>query len=302
MPNGDRFKTPLRYPGGKAKLANFVKLIFQLNNLLDGHYVEPYAGGAGIALELLFQEYASDIHINDINKSVYAFWHSAINEPAALCELIRRTEVTVEEWERQKAIQANGETASLLDLGFSTFFLNRTNRSGIISGGIIGGKDQSGEWKIDARFNKEELISRIKRVARYRRRIHLYMRDASDFIQNILPDLPPRTLANLDPPYFVKGQRLYDDFYTPDDHAAVAGLVAQITHHWMVSYDKTPEVEQLYKSYRCMSYNLSYSAAERYKGSEIIFFSDSLIIPQVTRPNSISTRMLSGKQEGFQWA
>ena len=227
------YSSPLRYPGGKAQLANFVKLIYRQNNLLDGHYVEPYAGGASVALALLFHEDASEIHITDLSKSVYAFWHSVLNETESLCDLIRDTAVTVEEWNRQKEIQGQVETAPLLELGFSTFFLNRTNRSGIINGGIIGGKDQDGEWKIDARFNKATLIARIKKIARYRRRINLYNKDASDFLRVILPTLPVTTLVNLDPPYFVKGQGLYEDYYQPEDHADVARLVSQITQPWI---------------------------------------------------------------------
>lgn len=303
MPPAHRqYATPLRYPGGKAKLANFIKLIYQQNNLLDGHYVETYAGGAAVALSLLFLEYASEIHINDLSKPVYAFWHSVLYETEGFCELIRSAKVTIEEWDRQKAIQRRAETTSLLELGFSTFFLNRTNRSGIINGGIIGGKDQNGVWKIDARFNKSALIDRIKKVARYRRRINLYNEDASAFLQTILPNLPARTLCYLDPPYFVKGQGLYEDYYQAADHAEIARLVSQITHPWIVSYDNAPEIAELYKSYRSIAYNLSYSAADRYKGAEIMFFSEGLTLPQIQDPTSISQQMLNRYQCDFQWA
>jgi DNA adenine methylase len=297
-----RYATPLRYPGGKAKLANFIKLIYQQNKLLDGHYAETYAGGAGVALSLLFLEYASEIHINDLSKPVYAFWHSVLYETEEFCDLIRGTQITIEEWHRQKAIQGCAETASLLELGFSTFFLNRTNRSGIITGGVIGGKGQSGVWKMDARFNKSDLIDRIKKIARYRRRINLYNEDASDFLRTILPNLPARTLCYLDPPYFVKGQGLYEDYYQAKDHAEIARLISQITHPWIVSYDNAPEIAELYKSYRSVAYNLSYSAADRYRGAEIMFFSEGLIIPSIQDPTAINQQMLSPYQNDFQWA
>jgi DNA adenine methylase len=81
----------------------------------------------------------------------------------------------------------------------------------------------------------------------------------------------------------VKGEGLYDSFYSHDDHAQIAKLVGgTITRQrWLVSYDKTPEIEAMYSTYRSMEYRLSYSAQQRIKGSEVIFFSDDLIVPQV---------------------
>lgn len=284
-----RYFTPLRYPGGKSKLAKFIQLIFEENRLLDGHYVEPYAGGAGIAFSLLFHEYATHVHINDLNRSVYAFWHSVLNETDNLCRLISDTPVTVSEWQRQKSIQNDLSNQSLLQLGFSTFFLNRTNRSGIISGGIIGGLQQFGEWKIDARYNKDALIARISKIARYRNRISLYNKDAIEFLTEITGTLPEKSLIYLDPPYYVKGQALYQNHYLHQDHVNLAFLVRrQLRQRWIVSYDHVQEIEQLYQDVRKITYHLSYSAADRYKGSEIIFFSDDLIIPNVHNPAAIN--------------
>ena len=281
------FNSPLRYPGGKGKLAKFVKLIFQQNGLLDCHYVEPFAGGAGIALALLFDEYVSHVHINDLNKSIYSFWHSVLNETDALCDRILNTNVTLEEWHRQRCIQQQPQKVSQLDRGFSTFFMNRTNRSGIIKGGLVGGKKQNGKWKLDARFNKENLVLRIRRIARYRSRISIYNYDAAYFINKILPTLPSSTLAYLDPPYYKKGQELYENFYEHNDHVEIANLVSGINKKWIVSYDNTPEILRLYNDYKYLIYSLSYSAAVRYKGSEIMFFSDDLDIPTVENPAKI---------------
>lgn len=286
------FYSPLRYPGGKRKLTNFIKLIFHNNNLLDGEYAEAYAGGASVALALLYDEYVRKIHINDLDRGIYAFWHSVLYETQALCGLINDTPVTIEEWHYQKGIQNNPDT-SMLDLGFSTFFLNRTNRSGIISGGVLGGKNQTGEWKLDARYNKIELISRIQKVARYRDRIYLYNLDAAKFIAEILPHFPQRTLIYLDPPYFVKGQQLlYTNYYEPQDHRAIASLVHNIKQHWLVSYDDVPQIHELYKEYRCLNYGLNYSAQSRYRGAEIMFFCHALDIPDVTDPAKVKNRTL----------
>ena len=280
--------TPLRYPGGKGKLTEFLKLVFEQNGLLDGHYVEPYAGGSGLALNLLMLEYASCIHLNDLNPSVYAFWHSVINSPDKLCKMIRDVKVTMNEWRKQKKIQREPGKNDLLKLGFSTFFLNRTNRSGIITGGVIGGNNQEGNYKIDARFNKVALIHRIEKIALYRSRIRLYNLDAVDLITGVLPLLPKNTLVYLDPPYYVKADRLYVDFYKHDDHQAIANLVTKkITLPWIVSYDHMPEIAKMYKGFPTITYGMDYSAAKCYKGSEVMFFSKKVLIPDVKNPAAL---------------
>lgn len=283
-----QFNTPLRYPGGKGKLTDFIKLTFEANELLDGHYVEPYAGGAGIALNLLLHGYASCIHLNDLNQSVYSFWHSVLNAPEELCKLISDTPVTMDEWHKQKAIQKNPDKHSRLELGFSTFFLNRTNRSGIIWGGVIGGKNQDGNWKLDARFNKPDLIQRIQNIALYRSRIHLYNLDAAELIATILPLLPEKTLVYLDPPYYVKGQGLYENHYLHADHFEIARLVkTNIRLPWVVSYDHAPEIVEMYKGCPTIEYGINYSAQDRYKGAEVMFFSKDLVIPDVKNPANL---------------
>ncbi|HEX8819806.1 MAG TPA: DNA adenine methylase [Archangium sp.] len=276
-----RYLTPLRYPGGKARLANNIKRILEVNNLVDGHYVEVYAGGAGVACSLLIDEYVSHVHINDYDRSVYSFWSSVLNNTESLCRKIRDTRVTVAQWRKQRAVQANQSKADELELGFSTFFLNRTNRSGIIcSGGVIGGNDQTGEWKIDARYNKSELIERIQRIARYRDRITLYRSDAAELLHCLLPKLPKKTLLYLDPPYYVKGKRrLYANFYEHADHEKISKVIQTAKLPWIVSYDDQPEIRLLYANRRCLAYGLQYSARDRYNGAEVMFFSPGLKTP-----------------------
>jgi DNA adenine methylase len=275
------YTSPLRYPGGKGMLSKFIKSIITENNLFDGHYVELYAGGAGIAWSLLFEEYVRIVHINDINKSLYKFWKSVLENTEELCRKIHDTPVTIKEWYRQKEIQRHPYKHSDIDLGFSTFFLNRTNRSGILCGGVIGGKNQQGKWKINARFNKKDLIDRIKRIARYKERVRIYNLDAEIYIKKVLPKLSKKTLVFIDPPYYVKGKGLYEDHYSHSDHVNVAKLVLrQIKHPWIVSYDAAPEIIALYKKVYSVRYNMSYSAQEHYTGSEVMFFSKQLKLSQ----------------------
>ena len=284
-----RYASPLRYPGGKAKLAPFIKEVFERNNLTDGHYAEPYAGGAGLALTLLFDDFVRHIHINDLDRAVYSFWWAVLNEPERLCQLITDTPVTPGSWERQRHVQIDKATADPLSLGFATFFLNRTSRSGITaSGGMIGGKNQQGPWGIDARYNVRSLIARIQRIASFRSRISLTNLDAIDFLASLAPLLPDRSLTYLDPPYYVKGQRrLYANCYSPADHESIAGALDSYPHCWLTSYDYAPEILSLYSHHRCHVYSLQYTASTRRSGAEAIFFSDDLQIPPVRQLRAV---------------
>lgn len=282
-----RYPSPLRYPGGKGKVANFIKILMMKNGLIGSDYVEPFAGGASIALALLFEDYVDEIHINDLNPAVYAFWHTVLYDTTQLCDRIEKTPVTMKEWHRQRAVYTSLAPA-VEDLGFATFFLNRTNRSGIVSGGVIGGVDQTGPWKIDARYNTPELANRIRKVGRHRSRVHVTQEDGAAFLERWTKDTCPQALLYLDPPYFVKGEGLYDNFYTAGDHQNIAKVVDKLVNPWVVSYDAVPEVMDLYGDFSSLRYGLSYSAHTAGKGNEVMFFSPGLDILDV-HPAGISS-------------
>jgi DNA adenine methylase len=285
--------TPLRYPGGKGKLAAYIKAVIKSNGLLDGEYVEPYAGGAAVALELLFHEYVSRIHINDLSRPIFAFWQSVLQHPEHLCKLIKDTPLNMRAWDKQKKIFTNANGHDDIALGFATFFLNRTNRSGILNGGAIGGRDQQGHWKIDARFNRNELIGRIGAIAKMKNRIRLTSMDALDFLEGGVATWPQKTLIYLDPPYYAKGRDLYYDYYQHDDHVRVERYVAErmSTKNWIVSYDNVPTIRSLYKTYQQTVYRIGYSARESRQGSEAMFFSDTLKMPPLEGPLSLIRRV-----------
>lgn len=281
LPSSGNF-SPLRYPGGKGKLARFVAQIIRSNNLSDGLYVEPYAGGAAVAWELLLTGVVRKVAINDLNRPVYAFWKSVLDHTDDLIRLIHDTPVTIDVRDKMKTIMSSKEKIHDLELGFSLFFLNRTNRSGILNAGVIGGRNQTGPWKIDARYNKHDLISRIERIAQARRRISLTNMDAIDFLMNKSPDWSDRTLVYLDPPYYKKGRDLYYDFYEHDDHAKVANTVHSLKNcSWLVSYDDISPIHSLYEREQCLQYTIGYSARERLQGKEAMFFSKNLRVPEV---------------------
>jgi DNA adenine methylase len=291
--------TPLRYPGGKTKLAAYVKSLMKANRLLDGEYVEPYAGGAAIALELLFHEYVSRIYINDVSKPLYAFWKSVLCHTEELSRLILKTPLTVAAWDKQKRVLENAADYDDIDLGFATFFLNRTNRSGILNGGIIGGRDQTGPWKIDARFNAKELVRRIQAIARMSHRIKLTRQDALKFLKSGVARWPKETLIYLDPPYYSKGRDLYYDFYKEDDHARVARFVTGSIkrQRWIVSYDNVQPIRALYNGARHVVYSIGYSARSASKGSEVMFFCDGLKVPPLIGPAKVTEEQVGMLRE-----
>ena len=283
-----RILSPLRYPGGKSKIAAFVKQIIKDNNLLDGVYVEPFAGGAAVALSLLMDEYVSRIVINDKDRSIYAFWYSVLNETERLCQYIEETPVTMDTWRMQREIQSadNKNTVDLLSLGFSTFFMNRTNRSGIIKAGVIGGFNQTGNYQIDARYKKEELIGRIRRIAAYADRIELHNEDAADLISRISNITPQNTIMYLDPPYYKKGRGLYMNYYNDSDHKTIRDVITNVnTIRWIVSYDNSTFIKSLYEDFRSQEFYLNYSANNNGKGTEVIFFSNNCIVSEEALAN-----------------
>ncbi|EFD2105467.1 DNA adenine methylase, partial [Escherichia coli] len=201
------FFTPLRYPGGKGRMGPWLSELLRYNGISGGYYVEPYAGGAGAALYLLMHGYVDHVIINDLDPVVYSFWWSVLNENDKFISLINETEVTMDNWYKQKDVINNYTKYDILSIGFATFFLNRTNRSGILSGGVIGGKEQSGKYKIDARYNKKKLCERVKKIGGMKKFIDLYNLDACELIGSIKNTLPKKSLIYLDPPYYEKGSQ-----------------------------------------------------------------------------------------------
>lgn len=271
--------SPLRYPGGKYRLAGFIQLAIQNLNMPYCTYVEPFAGGAGVALSLLLDGTVNRIVINDYDKAIYSFWRAVRQEPASLIDLIQNTPVTIDEWHRQKEIYSTSNAYSL-DLAFATLFLNRTNRSGILNAGPIGGFAQDGEWKLDVRFDKEAIITKIELIAKERERITVYNKDIISLLHNYVPHLGDNLFFYFDPPYYNKGQKLYKNFFTSQDHKRICNVITnEITSPWIITYDDVSQIAEMYSGYEMRRFDLTYSAANKGTASELMFFSDIVSCP-----------------------
>tara|TARA_R110002050_G_scaffold297339_1_gene458595 strand:+ start:17028 stop:17939 length:912 start_codon:yes stop_codon:yes gene_type:complete len=289
------FYSPLRYPGGKNKLSAFIAKIC-IDNNINGHYVEPYSGGASVALFLLMEGFVEKITINDRDRSIYAFWHSVLNKTNQLCEMIENAELTIEEWRKQKGIQLNKKSADLLELGFSTFYLNRTNRSGIINAGVMGGIEQLGNYPMDCRFNKVELIGRIKKIAKNKKQIRLYKKDAIKLIDKIQNEADnENTVFYFDPPYYLKASTLYMNHYEKENHQMVSEKIKSIQNiKWIVSYDNVPQIKKLYSNCKKKEFSFKHTAYEIREGKEILFFSKSIKQPKIKDWNPLFFKYRKG--------
>lgn len=266
------YYSPLRYPGGKGKMYNQTVEILQQNNLLGCTYIEAFAGGANLAFNLLFRGQVSNIILNDIDTAIYSVWAAILNHGPEFINLIMNTPITIEERERQKDIYISN-TDNILALGFATFYLNRTNRSGIITAGPIGGYNQNGNYLIDCRFNRQTLASRVQRIYENRHRIQIFNLDARQFMGMNFPD---NSFFFIDPPYFVKGGQLYKNSFTDQDHREIAEIMRRLNYPWIVTYDNVGTIIEMYNFTTYQEYNLTYTVERKYVGTEVMFYKNDL--------------------------
>lgn len=275
-----RFNSPLRYPGGKGKLTGYFADVLRENDLVGGTYIEPFAGGAGTAINLLTEEMVSEIVINDADPSVFAFWKAITEYTDDFITQLKSVKVDIDEWKKQRDVQLRKHTVGIFELGFSTFYLNRTNRSGILDAGPIGGLQQTGDFKIDARFNKTALADRIRSIGDLSDKITVSGFDAGSFLKDQLPKHDvSTTMVYIDPPYYVQGSNLYMNAYDDADHVELASIIKDLKHKWILSYDHEERIKEIYDWKTPTEFFLQYSLNEYKKGREVFYISDALKLP-----------------------
>lgn len=292
--NNNNNRTPLRYPGGKSIFTDFFSAFIDSNKISDTVYIEPYCGGAGAAINLLLNGSVSRIWLNDANYSIYSFWYSLKHYGNEFLDLVQSTEVTLSEWRKQKQIFKSSDNKSnskndLLQNGFATFYLNRCNRSGILNAGPIGGQTEEGQlkatYKIDARFNKKNLLIKIKAIVDYCDALIVTNYDAIELLNKLTfeqsKQFQSKCFVYLDPPYYKQGSGLYLNYYQHDDHKIIADYLSKdFPCRWLLSYDNVQQIRNLYSSFPLYAFYLNYSAQESKLGSELLIHSKNSHLPE----------------------
>ncbi len=274
-------KSILRYPGGKTQLASFVNHLIEINGVEDPVYCEPFCGGAGIAMELLLAGKVKSVVLNDLDPAIYSIWYAVIHDTERFIDKIQDTPIDMEEWHRQRDVYQSLKDAHgySFELGYAAFFLNRTNRSGIIQGGPIGGYKQTSKYALNCRFNVENLVKKTRSIAKYKNQIHLYSVDGLEFIKHVLPTYNQDNLfVYFDPPYYNQGQFLYRNGLTDKYHVELASVIQRLQYKWIVTYDHMPRIQELYQRSRQFLYALNYSANRKRKEHELLFTNDKTVV------------------------
>lgn len=263
--------SPLRYPGGKSKIYEKVKTLIETSSMSNRTYIEPFAGGFGIGIALLCDDVVQNAVLNDFDSHIYHFWFSVLNCTDDLLKKITDTPITIEEREKQKAIYKDS-SADVLDDGFATLFLNRVNFSGVIKGGPIGGFSQNGTYKLDCRFNKNEIMKKIETIALLRNRISLYNCDASKLIINQLGKSKNTAFFNIDPPYVIKGSQLYTSYFKEADHRSLEKIISKKLRNipWIITYDDCELIRDIYKQYFISEYSIQHNVGSSVRGKELV--------------------------------
>lgn len=201
-----------------------------------------------------------------------------ITHSVEFIRLIENTAITIENWGLQKHIYDNYTEFNELEIGFSTFFLNRCNRSGILyKAGPIGGRDQTGNYKIDVRFNKNDLIHRIEKIAQLRDKIEIHKKESIVMLDEIFSKDDSKKFTFLDPPYYVQGEHLYLSCYDDSDHVALSNKLRQNSNqHWFLTYDNCNRINELYSDFRRSELAMSYTLQSKRKAKEVMIFSHDL--------------------------
>jgi len=262
--------SPLRYPGGKTIYSQILMSVIDNNALSKCTFVEAFAGGAGAAVTLLLSGKVKSIFLNDLDPAIYSFWSAILNNTEEFLYLMHHTPVTVSEWRKQRQIY-HSKHNDMLKLGFATFFLNRCNRAGILLANPIGGLEQSGKYKIDARFKKDKLEKKIREISNKRDSIKVFNLDAIELIKVLKREHRNRKfLVYFDPPYYQKGELLYLNHYHPDDHKELSRCIREFPFPWILSYDNQPAITELYNGLPIYLQNLQYSVSKIARAQELI--------------------------------
>lgn len=278
--------SPLRFPGSKRRLVGYIKDTLAINKIEPSLYIEPFIGGGSVALQLLNDSLIEKAIIMDVDPWIASFWQTVFFDTNWLIDLIQNIDVNLENWYKFK--KANPKKTR--DQAMTCFYLNRTSFSGILESrvGPIGGKNQRSNYKIDCRFSKDNLISRIQKAAELKEKVYgVWNCSWDEGMQKIRTEQKEGKLTKtnlfyyLDPPFFEEADALYRYYFLEQDHINLRNFLLNLQDKWLLSYDSAEQVQALYgdalkkgmNGTQHHDFELLYTVAQvskRKKGKEVI--------------------------------
>lgn len=268
--------SPLRYPGGKSDFVATAFEIFEKSGFTGLPVVEPYAGSAAVSLGLLDFGLTSHVTLLERDPLLYCFWASVFDRPDELIAAFQDLPITIDTWHRLRPLLLveKPNKRQFLEVGLAGLFFNRTNFSGILNAGPIGGKGQRSKYKVDCRTNKDEIISRLLALAMFSGKVDVHFGDAIDFIKK--NSKSNSCFYYLDPPYFTKGELLYRHHYGVREHQQLAAALDTVEFPWLLSYDDHHVIEFLYRNHYLSRLAFRYSAHSPKNHQELLISSFEL--------------------------
>lgn len=291
--------SPLRYPGGKRRLAPFIAAVLQENGRRPDLTVEPFAGGASVSLYLLQHDLTDSIGLADTDPLVAAFWETVFFDTEWLINEIANVPVTLQQWTKFKSEPLKDRRSRAV----ACLFLNRTSFSGILapSAGPLGGRAQTSKYKIGCRFSRKTLERRIRLIGQYRDRV-AFVHEASwedtlAAVRGIHEIDGWDVFTYLDPPFFHKADRLYRYFFEAQEHVTLRDEVVTLPGDWLISYDSVPSVVELYINQQRIELGAIYTASTaggyRQVNEAVV---SSLQLPVGAESRQLSDKSNSGKE------
>ncbi|MHB1439982.1 MAG: DNA adenine methylase [Cuniculiplasma sp.] len=273
--------TPLRYPGGKTWLLDYVKEFIKFHKLELKAIIEPYAGSASVSIGLLREGLVDKAYICEKDPLIVAFWNAVLNQNEEFVEFIQSLEVSLETWLSFKKylIFDSVHKYNTVELAGAFLFFNRTNYSGIIKGGPLGGKKQQSSYKFDCRFNREKIIEKIQGLHNLEGRLHVAEVDGISFMQRITSGTAENLLFYVDPPYYGAGRELYRYFFTDGDHENLSIFLKKLEHPWLLSYDDAEFIRDLYTNNEKFPVYTDYQSGNLRRNVRELLISNYLIPP-----------------------
>ena len=293
--------TPLRYPGGKTWLFEYVKEFLHFHELESKIVVEPYAGSASISVGLLRGNLMKEAYIGEKDPIIVSFWNAVLTRNDELVEYISTLEVTMETWFALKKYLSPTSTTNydIVEVAGAFLFYNRTNYSGIIKGGPLGGKKQLSPYKLDCRFNKERIIERIRGLKGLYGRLHIVESDGLVFMQEMSSKFPEDSFFYVDPPYYGAGKDLYRFYFTDMEHESLSDFLTNLDPPWLLSYDNAEFIRNLYQMRTKFPVYTDYQSGHLKREVKELLISNR-IIPPIAPKISHDTQACSAKKETIQ--